>query len=168
MPTGAVSRLKKALSSWIVLISGAGKTTVEFLSTELDQGLEVAQLQRERVGHHHVGGAGQLAGGERLALRGDDPRALLAFSLGLTGHRTRHGLGELDVLELDDRDLDAPVLGLDVEDLAYGLVDRVGLDSFSSGVWRPTPARSVVCAIGLVAAETFSIATTERIGSAMR
>ena len=36
-------------------------------------------------------------------------------------------------------------------------------DSVSSSVWRPTTARSVVWAIWLIAAETFSIATTERI-----
>ena len=37
-------------------------------------------------------------------------------------------------------------------------------DSVSSSVWRPTTARSVVCAIWSIAASTFSIATTERIG----
>ena len=41
-------------------------------------------------------------------------------------------------------------------------------DSVSSSVWRPTTARSVVCAIWLIAAATFSIATTERIASATR
>jgi hypothetical protein len=35
-------------------------------------------------------------------------------------------------------------------------------------VWRPTTARNVVCAIWLIAAEMFSIATTERIASATR
>ena len=41
-------------------------------------------------------------------------------------------------------------------------------DNVSSSVWRPTTARSVVCAIWSIAAETFSIATTDRIGSATR
>ena len=40
--------------------------------------------------------------------------------------------------------------------------------SVSSSVWRPTTARSVVCAIWLMAAGAFSIATTERIVSATR
>ena len=34
-------------------------------------------------------------------------------------------------------------------------------DRVSSSVWRPTTARRVVCAIWLIAAETFSIATTD-------
>ena len=41
-------------------------------------------------------------------------------------------------------------------------------DSVSSSVWRPTTARRVVCAIWLIAAAAFSIATTERITSATR
>src|SRR3954471_2952184 len=35
--------------------------------------------------------------------------------------------GELDVLQLDDRDIDTPLLGLDIEDLTDVLVDRLGL-----------------------------------------
>jgi hypothetical protein len=49
---------------------------------------------------------------------GDDLRALLALGLDLAADGARHALGQLDVLQLDDRDLDAPVLGLDIEDLA--------------------------------------------------
>jgi hypothetical protein len=41
-------------------------------------------------------------------------------------------------------------------------------ESVSSSVWRPTTARSVVWAIWLMAAEAFSIATTERMASATR
>ena len=41
-------------------------------------------------------------------------------------------------------------------------------DSVSSRLCRPTTARSVVCAIWLIAAATFSIATTERMVSATR
>ena len=41
-------------------------------------------------------------------------------------------------------------------------------ESVSSSVWRPTTARSVVWAIWLIAAETFSIATTERTASSTR
>jgi len=79
------------------------------------------------MGHHHVGGVRELARGERLALRGDDLRALLALSLGLTGHRALHRVGQLDVLQLDGRDLYSPLLGLDVEDLADVAVDLVRL-----------------------------------------
>jgi len=37
-------------------------------------------------------------------------------------------------------------------------------ESVSSSVWRPTTARSVVWAIWLIAASTFSIATRPRLG----
>ena len=124
-PTAAVSRSRKAPSSWIVLISGAGKMTVEFLSTAIST--SVCRLRSCSASGWAIitsDGVGQLAGGERLALGGDDLGALLALGLGLTGHRALHALGQLDVLELDDRDLHAPLLGLDVEDLADVLVDR--------------------------------------------
>jgi hypothetical protein len=42
--------------------------------------LPIAQLQGERVGDHHVRRRGELAGGERLALGGDDLGALLALA----------------------------------------------------------------------------------------
>jgi hypothetical protein len=47
------SRARKLASSLMVLIKGAGKTTVVFLST-LDQALKVRKSQGERVGHHDV------------------------------------------------------------------------------------------------------------------
>jgi hypothetical protein len=89
---------------------------------DLDQGLEVAQLQRQRVSRHHIGGLRQLAGGERLALGGDDLGPLLALGLGLANHRALHAVGQLDAPELDDRDLDSPLFCLHVEDLADVLI----------------------------------------------
>jgi hypothetical protein len=65
-----------------------------------------------------------------------------------------HAVGPLDVLEFDDRDLDAPLLSVS--------------EGVSSRVWRPTTVRSVVCAIWLIAEETFSMATTERTASSTR
>jgi hypothetical protein len=47
-----------------------------------------------------------------------------------------------------------------VEDLADVLVDLVGLRQRLVERVRPTTARSVVCAIWLIASSTFSIATT--------
>ena len=52
----AFSRAKKKPSSPMVLINEAGNTTVVFVHTQLDQTLQVAQLQRQRVRHHHDGG----------------------------------------------------------------------------------------------------------------
>jgi hypothetical protein len=49
---------------------------------DLDQVLDAAQLQGQRVGHHDVGGRAQLVGGQRLALGGDDLGRLLALGLG--------------------------------------------------------------------------------------
>ena len=79
------------------------------------------------MGHHHVGGAGEFTRGQRFALGGDDLGALLALGLGLARHRALHRLGQLDVLQLDERHLDAPTLGLHVENLADVDVDAVGL-----------------------------------------
>ena len=94
---------------------------------ELDEALQVAQLQRQRVGHHDVGGGAECVGGQRLPFGGDDLGALLPFGFGLPGHGPLHALGQLDVLELDQGDDDAPLGGLDVEDLADADVDAVGL-----------------------------------------
>jgi hypothetical protein len=52
---------------------------------------------------------------------------LFALCLGLASHRTLHAVGQLNVPELDDRDLDPPLFCLDVEDLADVLIDAVGL-----------------------------------------
>jgi hypothetical protein len=59
---------------------------------------------------------------------GDDLRALLASASASAGRAMARFMlsGKLAVLQLDDRDLDAPVRGLDIEDLAEVLVDRVG------------------------------------------
>ena len=75
---------------------------------ELDQRLQVAQLERDRVLLDHERGVLQPLGGLELALGGDDLRAPLALGLGLARHRALHAGRDLDVLDLDDRDLDAP------------------------------------------------------------
>jgi len=100
-------------------------------------------LRRRRCGRR----GGKLAGAQSLAVCGDDLRALLALGLGLAADGALHALGQLDVLQLDDRDLDAPVLGLDIEDLADVLVDRAGSPTAFTKRVAPTTARSVVWAI---------------------
>jgi hypothetical protein len=79
------------------------------------------------VSRHHVGCPRQLVGGECLALCGDDLGSLFALGLGLASHRALHIVGQLDVSELDDRDLDPPLFCLHVEDLADVLIDAFGL-----------------------------------------
>ena len=65
--------------------------------------------------------------GLELALGVDDLRAALALGLGLARHRVLHALGDLDVLDLDGRDLHAPGLGLVVDDLLQVLVEALAL-----------------------------------------
>ena len=110
------------------VINGAGNTTVVFLSTPIStRRLQVAQLQRQRVRHHGVRGFAERGGGQRLAFGGDDFRPLLPFCLGLAGHRPLHAVGQLDVFELDQGDLHAPLGGRDIEDLTDVEIDLVGL-----------------------------------------
>ena len=70
---------------------------------------------------------GELLGGLELALGVDDLCPALALGLGLPGHRALHRLGNLHILDLDGRDLDAPRLGLLVDDLLEGLVEPLAL-----------------------------------------
>ena len=94
---------------------------------DLEQRLQVAQLERRRVARQHLGRLGELLGRLELALGADDLGAPLALGLGLTGHGPLHALRQLDVLDLDDRDLDAPRLRLLVDDALQDLVDLVAL-----------------------------------------
>ena len=94
---------------------------------DLQQGLQIAQLQGDRARGDAIGGLAQLLGGLVLALRADDLRAPLALGLCLTRHRALHRRGQLDVLDLDDRDLDAPGRGVRVDDVLQDPVDLVAL-----------------------------------------
>ena len=88
---------------------GAGKTiVVECDAADLEQRLQVAQLQRDRVLLDHERRVLQPLGRLVLALGVDHLRAPLALGLRLAGHRALHAARDLDVLHLDDRDLDAP------------------------------------------------------------
>jgi len=62
-----------------------------------------------------------------LSLGGNDLGPLLALCLGLAGNGPLHGLGQLHVLHLHRADLDAPRLGLLVDDLLEVLVDALPL-----------------------------------------
>ena len=94
---------------------------------DLDQRLQVAELQRDRVRLDHHRRVLEPLGGLELALGGDHLRAPLALGLGLPRHRALHVAGDLDVLDLDDRDLDAPRRGLLVDDPLQDRVDLLAL-----------------------------------------
>jgi hypothetical protein len=82
--------------------------------------------------------------------------AALALGLGLAGDRADHRVVQVDMLDLDVGDLDAPGVGLRVEDLLDVEVERSRSDSRSSSSCLPSTARSVVCASWLVASRKFS------------
>src|SRR5258705_266557 len=98
-----------------------------FLGADLDQGLQIAKLQRRRVSGDHVRRHAQLLGRLVFAFRRDHLRAPLALRLGLAGHRALHLGRQVDGLDLDRRDLDAPGLGVQVENLLELLVDLLAL-----------------------------------------
>ena len=64
----------------------------------------------------HARGLRQLLRRGQLALGVDDLGALLAFRLRLPRHRALHVLWQVHVLHFDRRDLDAPRIGLVIED----------------------------------------------------
>ena len=94
---------------------------------DLEQRLQVAELERDRARGDAIGGHAELLGGLVLALRADDLRAPLALGLGLPRHRALHRGRQLDVLDLDDGDLDAPGRRVLVDDVLEDLVDLVAL-----------------------------------------
>ena len=90
---------------------GIGNTIVELLlGPDLEQRLQVAQLHGDRLLRHHSSRILQPLGRLELSLRGDHLGTALALRLGLPRHRTLHVGRDLDVLDLDHRDLDAPRL----------------------------------------------------------
>ena len=125
-------------------------------------------MQRERVGHHRVGGIAERGGGQGLSPRVDDLRALFPLGLGLAGHGPLHAVGQLDVLQLDQGHLHTPVGGGGVEDFADVQVDRVGLgQGLIQGVLADDLAQRGL-AIWPIAARTFSIASTDFTASTTR
>src|SRR6266540_3206558 len=81
------------------------------------QRLQVAKLHRLRCPREHQRRLQQLLGGLQLALGMDYLGATFALGLGLARDRTYHRLVDVDVLYFDGGDLDAPRVGLRVEDL---------------------------------------------------
>src|SRR5437879_12462397 len=83
---------------------------------DLGEGLQVTQLHRLRALRQHGGGLQQLLGGLQLAFGVDHLGAPLALGFGLARNGAHHRLVQVDVLDLDVGDLDAPGVGLRVED----------------------------------------------------
>src|SRR6266511_2876247 len=124
----ASERLKDAAD---VMSGNATTLQLRFLQTmlraHLEHRLQEAELQRRRVPAHHVGRVLETFGRLVLALGRDHLRAPLALGLGLAGHGPLHAARDLDVLDLDDRDLHAPGRSGVVDDLLQDRVDLVAL-----------------------------------------
>src|SRR5215217_1264969 len=104
-----------------------GEDGVVAAGGDLHQRLQVTQLQRGGVAAEYVRGHGELLGGLVFALSGDDLRATLALSLGLSGDGPLHLRGQVDVLHLHVGDLDAPRVRARVEHLLDFVVDALAL-----------------------------------------
>ena len=123
------------------------------LGGNLDDRLQQPQLQRRRVFGHHLGGLRELLGGLELAVGGDDASAAFTFGLGLARHRTLHGVGQGDVLDLDAVDVHAPAAA------GLSIISSMPWLSFSRSPSRssrsllPMMDRSDVCATCPIAAK---------------
>src|SRR5262252_3270227 len=87
------------------------------LHADLGQRLQVAQLQGDGFACDRVGRADQPLGGLVFAFGVDDLGALLAFGFGLARHGPPHLLRQIYSLDLDQRDFDAPLVGVAVQNL---------------------------------------------------
>ena len=83
-----------------------------FFAGDVAQRAEIAQLHRLGVCSELFAGLNQLFGRLEFAFGIDDLCAAQAFRFSLFRDRTDHLFIEVDVLELNIRDLDAPGIGL--------------------------------------------------------
>jgi hypothetical protein len=108
---------------------GSGKMRAEFRSLMISAMVEQnAQVHGGGVALQPFRGVRRRLSGLVLTLGGDDLGAPVALGLGLAEHRASHGLGQLDVLDLDEGDLDAPGVGDVVDDPLEPLVHLVQVD----------------------------------------
>ena len=117
----------------------------------VEEGGEIAKLHRLWHRGQNASGLNQLLRCLLLTFCVDDLRSASAFGLRLPGDRADHALVEIDLLDLDIRDLDAPGLGLLVEHLLNVGIELVLSASIWSRSCLPKTQRSVVCASWLVA-----------------
>src|SRR2546430_4374287 len=95
------------------------------LGCDLRNALEIPELDGDRVPREALGRLRELRRRLKLAVGVDDLGAPLALGLRLLGHRALHVLRKVDLLDLHGRDLDAPGLGVLVDDPLKLLVDLV-------------------------------------------
>ena len=88
---------------------------------------QIAELHRLRPGRQDLAGLGQPLGRLELALRVDDLGTPETLGFRLLRYGADHPLVEVDVLQLDVRDLDAPGVGSLVEDLLQRRVQSIPL-----------------------------------------
>src|SRR5437868_10538466 len=94
------------------------------LHPDFTERLETAKLERRGNGADRFGSLRQLQRRFLLALGANDPRAFLADRLGFLGDRALHLLGDVDVLDLDRINLDAPFDRSFAEQLLQSMIDR--------------------------------------------
>src|ERR1043166_9256959 len=94
---------------------------------DLDQALEKTELQRHRACRHDIRRFLQLLRCLELSLGVDDFGAPLALGLGLLRHRALHLLRQVDVFDRHLRDLDAPGIGMLVDNRLQIRVDLFAL-----------------------------------------
>src|SRR5262245_16708493 len=94
---------------------------------DASQRLQVAQLHRLRLPRQHLRRLQQLLRGLQLAVGVDDLGAPRALGFGLLRNRAHHGGVDVHVLDLDGGHLDAPRVGLRIEDLLDIEVELVAL-----------------------------------------
>jgi len=111
----------------MVLIKGAGNTTVEFLSTPISTRLRRLRGWSARGWAIIVSNPPPKAAAARYCPSALMTLARFALRIRLTSHSTLHGAGMLVVLQLEQRHLGAPVEDAAVEDLAHVEVDPVRL-----------------------------------------
>src|SRR2546426_5014544 len=95
------------------------------LGRDLPHGLEIAELDGDRMPRQALRRLRELRRRLELAVGVDDLGPPLALGLRLLRHRTLHVLRQVDLLDLHGRDLDAPGLGVLVDDPLELLGDLV-------------------------------------------
>ena len=97
------------------------------IARDLLERLQVAKLERDGTLAHDLRGLREPLRGLEFAFGRDHLGAALALGLGLRRDRALHILREIDIFQLDERDLHAPRLGLRIDDFLDARVELVAL-----------------------------------------